>query len=101
MVKTDDIIKSPWRPPYYFVVLRTSKYDEEGALPVIRHVGPVPALAYAMYLDDMNGDVGTIREHVYEYLLQDSFGKDALEFCCERYYTAMEEDETEEKVKEE
>jgi len=96
---TDDITPGiPWTPPYYFVVLKVCKYDEKGVLPVIRHIGPAAALAYALYLDEINADVGTIREHVYDYYLQDAFGKDALDFCEERYYQYVEESETVEKV---
>lgn len=94
---TDDIVTKPlWHPPYYFMVLRTSQYDKE-SLPVIRHVGPIPELAYAYYLEEFNDNLDIIKEYLYEYHLQDSFGQDALSFCEQRYHQFMKEDSVEEK----
>lgn len=95
---TDNITSKPsWEPLYYLMVLRTSKYDEEGTLPTIRHIGPIPALAFAYYMDEVNADIGTLREHVYQYYLQDSFGRDALDFCERQYTQRMKESDVEEK----
>ena len=95
----DNIVSDiPWRPMYYFMVLRTSKYDKEGTLPVIRHAGPIPALAYVYYLDDIKNDVGTIREQVYRYHVQDSFGQDAFAFCEKKYGEYLQSTDYKEKA---
>ena len=78
--KTDDIIDTiEWLPVYYFVVLKRSKLEDK--LPEIRHIGPIPELAYALLEEEMIKDVGSVHENSYEYYLQDSFQRDALAFC--------------------
>lgn len=70
-----------WAQPYRFVIMRHTKWDRSQVDSKSIHVVDDPADAYAIFMKLKANDQQTMREVLFEWMLVDSFGKDALEFC--------------------
>lgn len=85
-MKLDNIIPGPWNkwdPPYHFVVGRRVLWDHSSVQPI--DVVNNPVIAYALYKSHKENDKFTAREILWEWFLTDSFGKDAIDFCRQKY----------------
>ena len=80
----DNIVKQkPWFPPYYFVVTRFVAYDKAQEKVVV-DITDNPAMAYLLWEDRKQYDKDSFREVIWNYAIEDSFGKDAFEFCRQK-----------------
>jgi len=86
MSPTDNIIRgfSGWSQPYRFVVARYTKWDKKQIDMDSMFVVDDPATAYAIFTQHKEADKMTPREVLFDWFLQDSFGKDAFAFCKQK-----------------
>lgn len=81
---TDDIVERyrdgvNFNPPYRFVVGRYVTWDKKQN--EILQITDSPAIAYLFYQEYQKNSKGNLQQVLYTYYVQDSFTKDALEYC--------------------
>jgi hypothetical protein len=83
-MKSDFSIPNPiWDPPYYFVIAKHPKWDNQQVK--VLKITPDGGLAYAIYDYYQQYNTGSVREIVSNITLTDAFGKNALDFCKQAY----------------
>lgn len=86
MKLTDDIVGNwNWFPMYRFVVIRHTKWDKTQLDTNMMYIVDDPVTAYMIYIQAKENDIYDKKDTLYDWMLQDSFGKDALEFCKNLY----------------
>lgn len=68
---------------YKFLVGRQIPWDPDKKQ--ILYIVDDPVQAYAIYYNAKAGDKNTAEQVLWEWYLHDSFDKDALRFCKEKY----------------
>lgn len=73
-----------WSQPYYFIVGRHTKWDKKQIDMNSMFIVDSAAMAYKIFTEHKQKDENSSKKHLFEWFLQDSYGKDAFDFCKEK-----------------